>query len=126
MNKYIKISLFGFFIWLIPFIVSFIIFGLHKAYRPLFESIMTIIVAFVVVIFSVLIFKEIDQYYIKKGAIIGGIWILICLLIDIIIMVLMESLMQMSVGDYIMDVGLTYLIIPIITIGFGVVLEQRL
>jgi hypothetical protein len=40
-------------------------------------------------------------------------------------MVLLESPMQMSMGDYMMDIGLTYLIIPIITIGFGLILEKR-
>ena len=125
MNKYLKICLFGFLIWLIPFIMSFFIFGLHEDYRPLFESIMAVTVTLSVVIFSILYFKTVDKDYIKEGVIIGMIWLIINLILDLIIMVLLESPMQMSIGDYMMDIGLTYVIIPVITIGFGMILEKR-
>lgn len=125
MNKYIKIGFFGFLVWLIPFLVSFLIFGFHEEYRPLFESIIAVTVTLVVVIFSLLYFKTVNKDYIKEGVIIGIIWIILCLIIDLIIMVLLESPMQISMGGYMMDIGLTYLIIPIITIGFGLILEKR-
>ena len=125
MNKYLKICLFGFLIWLIPFIVSFLIFGLHEDHRSLFESTMAVAVTLSVVLFSVLYFKTVDKDYIKEGVIIGMIWLIINLILDLIIMVLLESPMQMSIGDYMMDIGLTYVIIPVITIGFGMILEKR-
>ncbi|MCK5260949.1 MAG: hypothetical protein KAJ44_02100 [Thermoplasmatales archaeon] len=125
MNKYLKICLFGFLVWLIPLIVSFLIFGLHEDYRPLFESIMAVAVTLSVVIFSVLYFKAVDKDYVKEGVMIGITWLIINLIIDLIIMVLLESPMQMSIGDYMMDIGLTYVIIPVITIGFGMILEKR-
>lgn len=125
MNKYLKICLFGFLVWLIPLIVSFLIFGLHEDYRPLFESIMAVAVTLSVVIFSVLYFKTVDKDYVKEGVMIGITWLIINLIIDLIIMVLLESQMQMSIGDYMMDIGLTYVIIPVITIGFGMILEKR-
>ena len=40
-----KAVLFGFLIWLIPFVVAFIIFPLRESSRPLFESIMPVTVA---------------------------------------------------------------------------------
>jgi len=125
MNKYLKICLFGFLVWLIPLIVSFLIFGLHEDYRPLFESIMAIAVTLSVAIFSVLYFKTVDKEYVKEGVMIGITWLIINLIIDLIIMVLLESPMQMAIGDYMMDIGLTYVIIPVITIGFGMILEKR-
>ena len=125
MNKYLKICLFGFLIWLIPFMVSFLIFGLHEDHRSLFESIMAVAVTLSVVIFSVLYFKTVDKDYIKEGVMIGMIWLIINLILDLIIMVLLESPMQMSIGDYMMDIGLTYVILPVITIGFGMILEKR-
>ena len=125
MNKYLKICLFGFLIWLIPFIVSFLIFGLHEDHRSLFESIMAVAVTLSVVIFSIIYFKTVGKGYIKEGVIIGMIWLIINLIIDLIIMVLLESPMQMSIDDYMMDIGLTYMVIPVITIGFGMILEKR-
>lgn len=125
MNKFIKIGLFGFLIWILPFMVSFLIFGFHEDYRPLFESIMAVTVTLVVVIFSILYFTKPDKGYLKEGIIIGIIWMMICLFIDLIIMVLLESPMQMPIGDYMMDIGVIYLIIPVITIGFVIILKKR-
>jgi len=36
-----------------------------------------------------------------------------------------ESPMKMSFADYMMDIGLTYLIIPVICIGFGYLLKKQ-
>lgn len=33
--------------------------------------------------------------------------------------------MKMSFADYMMDIGLTYLIIPAVTLGFGYSLQQH-
>jgi hypothetical protein len=37
----------------------------------------------------------------------------------------MEGPMKMSFADYMKDIGLTYLIIPIVSIGFGYLLEFK-
>jgi len=44
MKKYSKVVLFGFFIWLIPFVVSFLIFPIRESQRALFESIIPVVV----------------------------------------------------------------------------------
>jgi hypothetical protein len=33
--------------------------------------------------------------------------------------------MAMSLADYLKDIGVTYLIIPTVTIGFGYLMQQR-
>lgn len=71
MNKYVKTVGLGFLIWLIPFVVSFIIYPLKDDYRPLFESIMPVVIAIIVVIFSIIYFKKLDENFIKEGALIG-------------------------------------------------------
>jgi len=118
MNKYLKIVGLGVLIWLIPFVVSFIIYPLRDDYRPLFESIMPVAIAIIVVIFSIIYFKKIDANFVKEGALIGLIWFVISIIIDLI-MFLPESSMQMTFDNYMMDIGVTYLIIPVITIGLG-------
>ena len=49
---------------------------------------------------------------------IGVVWFLISVMIDLFLF-LPPSPMQMSITGYFMDIGITYLIIPIITIGMG-------
>ncbi len=119
-----KAILYGFLIWLIPFVVAFIIFPIHDSNRPLFESIMPITIALSVVIFGKMYFKNVETNYKKEGIWLGFIWIIISLVIDLILF-LPESPMHLSFVDYLMDIGITYLMIPVITIGFGWLLNKN-
>jgi len=125
MKKYVKwIIGFGILIWLIPFLVSFVVFPLKDSNRPLFESIMPVVLTITVVIFSILFFKRVDKEFMKEGFIIGIVWFTISIIIDLF-MFIPESSMHMSLVDYIMDIGLTYLIILVIPVGFGYMLEKK-
>jgi hypothetical protein len=124
MNKYVKLVGFGFLIWLIPFLVSFVIFPLKTSNRPLFESIMPVVLVFAVMISSVLYFKKIDKDSLKEGILAGVLWFVISLVIDLLLF-LPVSPMQMSFVDYMMDIGLTYLIILMIPMGIGALLNKK-
>ena len=115
--------LFGFLIWLVPFVVAFLIFPIRESSRPLFESIMPVAVAAATVIFGVLYFRHVMRDYIRQGILIGVIWLAMCLLIDMPLM-LLGGPMQMTLWEYISDIGITYLMIPAITIGMGAVLVR--
>jgi uncharacterized membrane protein YpjA len=116
--------LFGFLIWLIPFVVAFVIFPLRESSRPLFESIMPVSVAGATVIFGVLYFRHVAHDHIRQGILIGAIWLGMCLLIDLPLM-LLGGPMQMTLWEYISDIGVTYLMIPVITIGMAVALGRQ-
>jgi hypothetical protein len=124
MNKYVKLVGFGFLIWLIPFLVSFVIFPLRNANRPLFESIMPVFLALTAMIISVLYFKKVEKESLKEGLIAGVLWFVLSLVIDLMLF-LPASPMQMSFSDYMMDIGLTYLIILIIPIGIGALISKK-
>ena len=119
-----KAILYGFFIWLIPFAVAFMIYPIHDSNRPLFESIMPVALTLSVVIFGLMYFKHVEANYKNEGIWLGLIWILICLVIDLILF-MPESPMHLSFLDYLMDIGITYLMIPVITIGFGYLLDKK-
>jgi len=124
MNRYVKLFGYGFLIWLIPFLVSFVIFPLRSSNRPLFESIMPVSLVFAVMICSVLYFKKGENQSIYDGIIAGVIWFFISVLIDLLLF-LPSSPMQMSFLDYITDIGLTYLIIFIIPFGVGILMYKK-
>jgi len=124
MNKYVKLVGFGFLIWLIPFMVSFVIFPLRNMNRPLFESFMPVVLVLTVMIVSVLYFKKIEKESLKEGLVAGVLWFVLSLVIDLILF-LPASPMQMSFSDYMMDIGLTYLIIFMIPIGIGALLNKK-
>lgn len=124
MRSYKLALLYGFLIWLIPFIVAFLIFPIKTSNRALFESIMPVVVTISVVLFSVLYFGKSKTSFFKEGILLGVIWFAISLAIDLI-MFMPESSIKMSLADYMMDIGLTYLIIPTICVGFGYLLEKQ-
>ena len=119
-----KSILFGFLVWLLPFIVAFLIFPIHESNRPLFESIMPIVITISVIIFTYLYFKNVDKNIKAEAVKLGIIFILISLVIDLI-MFMPNSPMHMELLDYTMDIGLTYLMIPIITIGMGYAIDRE-
>ena len=124
MNKYVKIGFFGILIWLIPFVVSFIIFPLRDSNRALFESIMPVVLTIIVITFSIIYLKNMDKISVIDGIIAGVIWFIISLIIDLILFI-PASPMQMQLSDYMMDIGLTYTIILVIPIGFSYLLENK-
>jgi hypothetical protein len=115
--------LFGVGVWVVPFAVAFVIFPLRQSARPLFESIMPVAVAGAAVGFAVRYFRAVDAAFIREGLRLGLLWLLICVAIDAPLM-LIGGPMKMTVGQYLADVGVTYLMIPVITLGMGAILAQ--
>ncbi len=118
-----KIILFGFLIWLIPFLVAMGIFTIHENNRPLFESIMAVTVTLVAVFFSVLFFQNRTTNFRTAGLLLGLLWFAISFGIDLIMF--SWGPIKMPFWDYVSDVGVTYLIIPIVTIGIGLLLKMK-
>jgi hypothetical protein len=120
-----KAILFGFLIWLAAFVVAFLIFPLRESSRPLFESIMPVVVTSATAVFAVVYFRGVRKGFLKEGIALGCLWFAINVLIDLPLM-LAGGPMQMTLGEYIADIGLTYLVIPAVTIGIGLSCEQVL
>lgn len=124
MNKNLKIILFGFLVWLIPFAVSFFIYPLKASIYPLFESIMSILIAVAAVIFSYFYFKGIETNFVREGIVTGIVWFVIVIVIDLLIF-MPSSPMHMDFTDYMMTIGVKYLIIPVVTIGSGYIAQNK-
>ena len=125
MNRVIKIVGFGFLMWLVPFIVSLIIYPLKTSFNPLFESIMLVVITLTVVFLAVAYFKDVNTNFLQEGSIIGVRWFLISISIDLILF-LPSSPMQMIFTNYMIDIGLTYFIIPPVTVGMGYMADKHI
>jgi len=122
--KSIKRAIFyGFLIWLIVFAVAMLIYPLRSSNRPLFESLMPVALVTCVTAFAVLYFQRVESRPLREGILLGVVWFIANLAID----QLMFSWgpMKMSFADYMADIGLTYLLIPVIAIGIGYLLAKR-
>ena len=118
-----KMILVGFLVWLIPFLVAIAIYRLHEPYRPLFESVMAVVVASVTMVFAGLYLVKLETQFIAEAITLGIIWFVIAVGIDLLMF--MWGPMKTSFADYMMDIGVTYVMIPVITVGFGWVLGKR-
>jgi len=117
--------IYGFSIWILVFIVSVLIFPIHDSNRPLFESIMPVGISIATVFFALRYFRFVKQNCIREGYALGMVFLAVNLIIDLILF-LSPGPMQMSIVDYTYDIGVTYLMIPAITIGFGYLAGQKL
>jgi hypothetical protein len=117
MHSIKKAIIFGILVWAIPFAVAFAIFPIRQSNRIMFESIMPVIVAGAVVIFALLYFKNAMSVSVWEGLSLGLIWFAVSFLIDLLMF--SSGPMKMPFWDYIADVGIVYLMIPIITVGFA-------
>jgi hypothetical protein len=124
MNRYLKIIWFGFLTWLIPFAVSFVVFPFKASNRGLFEMVMAVTVTAVAIIFAMLYLNAVQRGFAREGTLIGIAWFIINIIIDLCLF-LPSSPMQMSLPDYMTDIGFTYLIYPIVSIGFGYLLDRK-
>lgn len=124
MYSYKKAFLFGFLIWLVPFIVAI---PFYKADRTLavdiflFKSIMIVVASAFGSFALVKYFKSVKDNFVKEGVLVGALWFAINIILDLIILIPMS---KMSIGDYAMQIGLRYLMIPAISVGMGFVLRN--
>ena len=117
MKHFFRAFLYGLAVWAIPFVAAMIIFPLRDNERPLFESIMPVAVALAVVIFAVLYLKNLEINFLSEGIWLGILWMIMSIAIDMLLF--SRGPMKMSFADYMKDIGITYLMMPVITAGMG-------
>lgn len=84
---------------------------------------MIVVGSFVAVILAVKYYKNIKNNFIQEGIILGIIWFIISIGLDLVMV--FSNFFQMTVLEYFTDIGLRYLCIPIFTIGLGYALNQK-
>ena len=125
MNKHLRTLLFGFLIWLIPFIISIFFFNQKGELQVnvfLFKSIMIVVGSISAAYLVVNYFKGITSQYLREGIIAGLVWLAVNWLLDIAILIPMSG---MSFSDYFIEIGIRYLSIPAFAIAVGAALEQK-
>lgn len=124
MNKFLRIFLYGCTVWLIPFLIAIPFYspeGRVLIEEHFFKSIMIVTGGCVGAFLLIRLFQNMSGRYIQEGCIIGAIWLLINWALDLIILVPMSG---MSLTSYFGQIGLRYLMIPIMSIMAGYIAEN--
>ncbi len=125
MKKALEILLYGIIIWIIPFITGFFFYtpeGQLSVDIYLFKTIMILIGNLTGVILLVIYLKKLNENFLKESILIGLVWLLINYILDFIVLIPMS---KMGIGDYFIQIGLRYLLLPITSIAFGYVLDKK-
>lgn len=123
MASWRKAILFGVMIWLIPFIVAFIAFPLKESWRSLFESVMPLTLSIVVVACAERYFSLVKTAFLKEGIRLGVLWLAISVVIDLPLM--LNPPINYTLVEYAADIGLTYLMMPAITVGIALAISRK-
>ncbi|MEK6756224.1 MAG: hypothetical protein AABZ02_08745 [Bacteroidota bacterium] len=123
MKSVAKALLYGLAVWVIPFVVAIMIFPLRESDRPLFESIMPVAVTLAVVFFANRYFLGVEGAFVREGILLGALWLVISMVIDLFMF--SWGPVKMSFVDYVKDIGITYLLMPVITVGMGQLLRRK-
>jgi hypothetical protein len=125
MNKHIRNILYGFLAWLIPFVTSIFFYtreGVLTIDVFLFKTIMIVVGSTSAAFLLISYFKKIDTSYLKEGIIVGLTWFGINILLDLLVLIPMSG---MSVADYFTQIGLRYLVMPVMSIMVGASLANK-
>lgn len=115
--------LYGFFVWLLPFIVAFVIFPIRNDDRVFFESIMPVVLVLSTVLFATRYISETEVFTKKEAVSLGLLWMAISILVDFLFFIV--GPFKMPFTDYWKDIGFTYIIIPTIVYGYALATNSK-
>lgn len=117
--------LYGFLVWLIPFVAAF------PFYSPegepvidifLFKTIMIIVGSLAGAALLVRYFKNVTADFVLEAGKIGLLWLAINWALDFAVLLQMSD---MTLGAYFAEIGLRYLTIPIFSVAIGMALRNK-
>jgi len=112
---------YGFATWIIALAISFVAYPLKKAGDPLFETIMTLVLTTLAISSTMLRFRGLTSGFVREGVLLGVAMLLVNLVLDQPLF--LAGPMAMPFVAYMKDIGLTYLVYPIVAVGTGVLLH---
>ena len=103
--------------WIIPLVISICIYRLKQSSEPLFNAMMGIVLSGTIVSLALWYLRLAPTGPVKQGIKIGLLWMAASWLLDSLIF--SHGPMQMTLNQYVTEIGAGYFEIPIITVGLG-------
>ena len=116
MNNKLRIVLYGIAIWALPFVVGMLLFTIQSSHADIFDTLMKLFLLLGVMVFTALYLVHSGESSVRHLVLVGMVWTAVCLMIDIPLFVLVFG---WPMEQYLMDVPLGYLIIPLAAGGMA-------
>lgn len=101
---------------MIPFAGAFLIFPFRESNRPLFESLIAVIAVTTLVYVWRWYLQKVGNVNFKEAIQVGITWLVMSVALDSLFFLF--GPFKMSLGEYISDIGATYLLFPFVTSAF--------
>jgi hypothetical protein len=118
-----RLFFFGFLSWLITFGGAMCLSPLRIAHRTMFETMIGVVLTISTVLFTLLYFRRVQAAFVREGLLLGVAFVACNILFDL--PMFLSGPMQMPSGDYMRDIGLAYLSMPVVSVGFGYALQRE-
>jgi NO-binding membrane sensor protein with MHYT domain len=125
MRKFVRIFLLGLAVWGVPFGLGLALFPIVDVESALFDTLMSVAMAFSATTFGYLHLSRCAAPSLDEGLLAGTIWMMMSIALDAPFFLFGPEQMRMDPIDYMDDIALTYLMIPIISAGLGRALGRR-
>jgi len=125
MKRYLRICLYGFLAWLIPFVTAFFFYSKEGKLAIdifLFKSIMIVVGSISAAYLLITYFKKVNSGFLKEGIIVGVVWFGLNIVLDLLILVPMSG---MTIPAYFTQIGLRYLAMPAMSVAVGTALFNK-
>jgi uncharacterized membrane protein YpjA len=114
---------FAFLAWFIPFAASVCLYPIKRSHGPIFDSLMGIILTGSTVLLFAIESRRVMRGQFIHAMKVGLAWVIANWFFDAFMFG--GGPMKMSLGQYISEIGISYLMIPVITMGMGISASRR-
>jgi hypothetical protein len=110
---------FGVMSWVVPFVASLSLYPLKATNEPLFETIVSILILASAGGLGRLWYRTVPPTHVSDGFALGTTWLLINVVLDQCMLLSIFGPHRMPLAVYVTQVGLKYLIIPIVLVALA-------
>jgi hypothetical protein len=125
MAHFMRVMMFGLISWLVPYGVSMVFMGadgfVHSDYA-FYRTVMLITVMLTTAVLLAAHFRSISQSFFREGVLVGMLWLEMNLSLDLLVVLPYSG---MGVVNYLAQVGIDYVAIPLLAFLAGYILWQR-
>ncbi len=121
----------GFLIWFVPATLDFLLYPSMVSIRNLLDALLIVALVLMTIVCTVRYFKTTEGDFLMEGIEIGALWFLIAIAMGLLVSFAFPGYTprigtQVTPLSVFMNVGVFFLLVPVITIAFGYIIGNKM